>query len=718
MKTKFLSLFMTVILLVATFSQVMFAASGDVWITLSSSSLGANEGFDVEIHIDTGGNNLGAFNMYLDFDSDDATVLITNEDSGISLGVDAAGYTIMANPDNISSGYYRFAGICAQNCANGTDIHLATIHMQTQAGFDSNSSSLTLRVNELSNELGTAITAGVLTGANISSNNPDITAPIRSTASPSSDIAAGNTTATISLITDENAICRYSTSTNTIYDSMTNNFTTTGGTSHSVVVSGLSDGNTYDYYVRCIDDNSNANNDDFSISFSVLPDTIAPERSNHQPGGSLNSGTTETTISLNTNENATCRYSINAGDSYDSMTNNFTTTGGTSHSVVVSGLSDGNNYHYYVRCVDDNNNQNISDLTISFQINNASSNSSSGGSSGGSSSGSSVDTNTTLISNGTPSGNLSWEIKDSIIAVNTNKSSTCRYSTEAGISYSSMTNEFDSTGGISHSFKAGEFTPGNTYTYYIRCQNSVQLATADDYIVSFHINPRPNIVSGSHDNGMSTETGSGDSAKIDHDKIINKINFSSDFTPTTLIIKDTGMYGKLKGKILLKVEDNGRAYYIHPQTEVGYYLGRPRDAFNIMRQQGIGITNKDLEKIPFGLERLVGDDSDGDGLPDLFEEAIGTNKNSVDTDGDGYGDKDELAAGYSPLGLQKLATDDSFTNKHQGKIFLQVENNGESWYIHQGKRYYLGRPDGAFEIMRFLSLGISNNDFDKFSVEE
>ncbi len=178
------------------------------------------------------------------------------------------------------------------------------------------------------------------------------------------------------------------------------------------------------------------------------------------------------------------------------------------------------------------------------------------------------------------------------------------------------------------------------------------------------------------------------------------------------------MYQKLKGKILLKVEDDGRAFYVHPKTEKGFYLGRPRDAFAIMREQGVGITNADLEKIPMGLTALRGKDTDGDGLPDLFEDAIGTDKNKADTDGDGFSDKDELLNGFSPINSEGLKLDNEFTEKHGGKIFLQIEGSGEAWYVDGGKRYYLGRPADAFEIMRKLSLGISNTDFDRFSTEE
>lgn len=46
-------------------------------------------------------------------------------------------------------------------------------------------------------------------------------------------------------------------------------------------------------------------------------------------------------------------------------------------------------------------------------------------------------------------------------------------------------------------------------------------------------------------------------------------------------------------------------------------------------------------------------DSDQDGLTDAQELALGTNLQSVDTDGDGQADLEELQSGYSPLVPQK-----------------------------------------------------------------
>jgi len=116
----------------------------------------------------------------------------------------------------------------------------------------------------------------------------------------------------------------------------------------------------------------------------------------------------------------------------------------------------------------------------------------------------------------------------------------------------------------------------------------------------------------------------------------------------------------LKGYILLQVESNGEAWYIDPTDGLRYYLARPTDAFNIMRLLGLGATHADIEKIPSNLH----DDSD------LL-----------------------------------------FANMHSGEILLDVQRNGEAWYIYPGDMwgYYLDRPATAFQVMRNTGLGATDS---------
>ncbi len=123
------------------------------------------------------------------------------------------------------------------------------------------------------------------------------------------------------------------------------------------------------------------------------------------------------------------------------------------------------------------------------------------------------------------------------------------------------------------------------------------------------------------------------------------------------------------GRILLQVERNGEAWYVYPKTLTRFYLGRPKDAFDVMRFQGLGITNANLAKIPVA------------GSSDSGDQAL----------------RDRLA----------------------GYILLQVERNGEAWYVYPvtKQRYFLGYPEDAWNLMRNLGLGISNSDLAQIPVD-
>ena len=107
---------------------------------------------------------------------------------------------------------------------------------------------------------------------------------------------------------------------------------------------------------------------DMNTPLAPEVDTTPPLLSNAQPSGTLTAGTTQTTLSVTSNENATCRNATTAGVAYGSMPNTFSTTGGTTHSTQVTGLVNGQSYSYYVRCQDSAGNANTADTAIGFSV--------------------------------------------------------------------------------------------------------------------------------------------------------------------------------------------------------------------------------------------------------------------------------------------------------------------------------------------------------------
>ena len=172
------------------------------------------------------------------------------------------------------------------------------------------------------------------------------------------------------------------------------------------------------------------------------------------------------------------------------------------------------------------------------------------------------------------------------------------------------------------------------------------------------------------------------------------------------------------GNIVIQTESKGEAWYINPQDQNKYYLGRPSQAFTMMQKLSLGISNKNLENIPVGLlkNKLMQDsDQDQDGLSDRMEKGLFTKLDQKDSDNDSFSDYQEIENGYNPLGAGKINADKKLINSLLGKILLQTENNGEAWYLNpiDNKRYYLGRPEEAFAIMQSLSLGITNLDLNQ-----
>ncbi len=127
------------------------------------------------------------------------------------------------------------------------------------------------------------------------SEGPDIYPPNIQSTSPSnsSSLSAGTTSTTIHLTTDEIAVCRYNTTnTNISWQNMTE-INNTNSTEHNFTVTGLSNGNTYNYYFLCEDNESNVMASSYHLRFSISSSSGSGGSSGGGGGGGSSSSTKE-----------------------------------------------------------------------------------------------------------------------------------------------------------------------------------------------------------------------------------------------------------------------------------------------------------------------------------------------------------------------------------------------------------------------------------------
>jgi len=201
---------------------------------------------------------------------------------------------------------------------------------------------------------------------------PDNSPPVLSNPQPTGVLPFQTRKIYLKVETDEKATCRYSDISGVYYEYMQDEFSTEDGFSHQALITTLSEGQDYVYYVRCIDEEGNKNKEDFIISFRVgePEDTTPPKRINFYPTGDiLPAGTKSTIIGLTTDEPAFCRYDIEPGVDYRSMDHKFSADKNKRyHTATISGLTDGQSYGFYVRCKDLVGNKNTGDVLIWFEV--------------------------------------------------------------------------------------------------------------------------------------------------------------------------------------------------------------------------------------------------------------------------------------------------------------------------------------------------------------
>ena len=181
-----------------------------------------------------------------------------------------------------------------------------------------------------------------------------------------------NTSPTLSLQTNLAANCKYDTE-NEFYNNMRNNFSTTGGTSHSQSLGALALG-SYTYYVGCSATPATGYTavGYANTAFQIIapPVVIIPETtiSNPRPAGTITTVLPYTAnLQVDTNENATCKLD-SSDKSFDEMQWTFNQTGGTTHSINSAPINSYRESTFYVRCQDSAGNKNLSSTLIRFTL--------------------------------------------------------------------------------------------------------------------------------------------------------------------------------------------------------------------------------------------------------------------------------------------------------------------------------------------------------------
>ncbi|MFC1678297.1 hypothetical protein ACFLZ9_01005 [Patescibacteria group bacterium] len=127
---------------------------------------------------------------------------------------------------------------------------------------------------------------------------------------------------------------------------------------------------------------------------------------------------------------------------------------------------------------------------------------------------------------------------------------------------------------------------------------------------------------------------------------------------------DKELSEKFKGKMLLQVESHGEIWYVYPEDNKRYYLGRANDAFRLAKNLGQEILNEEL--------------------------------------------------------IQYIYFDQEFPEHLLGRILLDSKNNKDMYYVDPETKqaHFFNRPDDTLEIFKEHAMGIVNEKIRMIEVGE
>lgn len=258
----------------------------------------AGETFTTQVLLDSGSQNVVAVQVVATFDPASVSVL------GFDTTATDFPFEVMKNID--TAGSKIFVALAKQAPGvNSNQGKIGVVSLQALKDFNGAGIALTPTATNISDGSAAILDDGkgtnILAAVSSTFTNPappvDSTPPVRTGGSPTGTLAVGTSQANLKVTTNESAICKYDPTAGTSFGSMSGSFSSADGLSHSANVTGLSDGKSYSYYVRCSDAVNNTNNDDYKISFSVAS-AVEPPVSSGPVISSVTASTTATSASV------------------------------------------------------------------------------------------------------------------------------------------------------------------------------------------------------------------------------------------------------------------------------------------------------------------------------------------------------------------------------------------------------------------------------------
>ena len=141
--------------------------------------------------------------------------------------------------------------------------------------------------------------------------------------------------------------------------------------------------------------------------------------------------------------------------------------------------------------------------------------------------------------------------------------------------------------------------------------------------------------------------------------------------PSVSFAKAQPILVRYSGKVVVQAEDKTKTWYIDPIKKEKYSLNNAKDALVIMQNLGIGISNKDINRIKL------------------------------------------------PTSKYSNWKDYIFAKNISGRIFVQVQDKGQAWYIDSinYRKYYLGTADNALKVLKSLSIKAKVSDINQIKTD-